>query len=119
MKSDRCTDEYVKAVHDVAATFERMELTGKMGELVSVIRAAADADPKKPYDAAEMESARGRMRQFIATRPDEVRSSLRNFQKKEAPAGQAHRVQLSPPWLTTRRAVLSLLSSISARTPAV
>jgi spore coat protein CotH len=95
LKSERCAADYVKAVEEVAGVFERMELTTKMAALLSVIGAASEADPRKPYDSGQMESARGRMRQFIATRPDEVRSSLRN---KPPHGGPALRVQLWPPW---------------------
>jgi len=74
--SDRCKTDYVAAVRSVADRFEQLELPKQMDHLLSVIDAASQADPRKPYDAADMSAARERMRDFIATRPAEVRSSL-------------------------------------------
>jgi hypothetical protein len=76
LASERCTKAYADAVRDVAGRFERLGLAAKMDDLLSVIGEAARADPKKPYDAATMISARDAMRAFIARRPNEVRAIL-------------------------------------------
>ena len=76
IRSERCKTDYIAAVRNVADRFERLELTKKMDRLLSVIDSASQADPRKPYDAAEATSSRARMRELIATRPGEVRSSL-------------------------------------------
>jgi CotH kinase protein/Ricin-type beta-trefoil lectin domain len=73
---ERCTNDYLAALREVAGAFDRLGLAAKMDALLSVIDAAAQADPKKYYDAATMQSARGAMRAFIATRPNEVRAAL-------------------------------------------
>jgi hypothetical protein len=76
LASERCTKDYAVAVRDVAGRFERLGLPAKMDALLAVIDAASQADPKKPYDAATMKSARDAMRAFIARRPNDVRTAL-------------------------------------------
>jgi CotH kinase protein/Ricin-type beta-trefoil lectin domain len=76
LASERCTVDYAAAVRDVAGRFERLGLPEKMTSLLSVIDAASQADPKRPYDAALMTQARQAMRVFIAKRPDAVRAAL-------------------------------------------
>ena len=76
LASDRCTSDYAKAVREVSARFERLGLPTKMDALVSVIEAAAQADPKKPYDEAAMRGARDAMRAFIDAQPGRVRNAL-------------------------------------------
>ena len=68
LASERCTVDYAAAVRDVAGRFERLGLPDRMTSLLSVIDAASQADPKRPYDAAEMTQAREAMRVFIAKR---------------------------------------------------
>jgi hypothetical protein len=76
LASERCTQEYVAAVGDVAGRFERLNLTADMDTLVAAIGSASQDDPKKPYTTAEMMSARDAMRAFIARRPTDVRAAL-------------------------------------------
>jgi hypothetical protein len=76
LASERCTKDYADAVRDVASRFERLGLAANMDALLAVIDAASRADPKKPYDAATMDSARDAMRAFIAERPSQVRTAL-------------------------------------------
>jgi hypothetical protein len=76
LASERCTKDYADAVRDLAGRFERLGLAANMDALLAVIDAASQADPKKPYDAATMKSARDAMRAFIAKRPNEVRTAL-------------------------------------------
>jgi hypothetical protein len=76
LASERCTNDYADAVRDVADRFERLGLPAKMDALLAVVDTAAQADPKKPYDAATMKSARDAMRAFIAKRPNEVRTAV-------------------------------------------
>jgi hypothetical protein len=76
MKSDRCTRDYKAAVRDAAARFERLDLTGTLDRVWSVIGGRAESDPRKPYNAEAMNAARAQLRQFIETRAEEVRSDL-------------------------------------------
>jgi hypothetical protein len=47
----------------------------------SVFGARAESDPRKPYDHEEIDDARAKLRQFIETRPEEVRSDLLKLEK--------------------------------------
>jgi CotH protein/ricin-type beta-trefoil lectin protein len=76
LASERCTRDYADTVQDVASRFERLDLPAKMDALLSVIDQDAQADPKKPYDAKKMTSARDAMLAFIAKRPAKVRAAL-------------------------------------------
>ena len=76
LASERCTRDYADTVRDVAGRFEALGLPAKMDVLLSVIDAAAQADPKKKYNAATMTNARKRMRALIAQRPNDVRAPL-------------------------------------------
>ena len=76
LASARCTKDYAHSVRDVADRFERLGLPAKTDALLSVIDPAAQADPKKKYDANTMAKARKAMLAFIAGRPDEVRAAL-------------------------------------------
>jgi len=76
LASERCTREYADTVREVAARFERLALPTKMDALLSMIGAAAQADPKRPYDEAAMRVARESMRAFIDTRPSQVRREV-------------------------------------------
>ena len=76
LASERCTQEYVAAVGDVAGKFERLNLTADMDTLLAAIGSASQDDPKKPYTTGEMMSARDAMRAFIARRPSDIRAAL-------------------------------------------
>jgi hypothetical protein len=76
LASERCTSNYADTVRDVARRFESLGLPGKMAALLSLIDAAARADPKKNYDAPTMAAARVTLGAFIATRPNDVRAAL-------------------------------------------
>ncbi len=77
VRSERCRADYVDTVRRVADRFEELQLGGMMDHLLTVIGAASNADPKKPYSESDMESARRKMRQLIASRPAEVRRDLK------------------------------------------
>jgi CotH protein len=72
----RCRQDYLAAVERTVDLFERLQLAAAMDHLFAAIGPAANADPKKPYDADAMASARRRMRQLIADRPAQVRKDL-------------------------------------------
>jgi CotH kinase protein/Ricin-type beta-trefoil lectin domain len=76
LASDRCSGDYAAALRDVSLRFERLGLPTRMDALLSVMGAASQADPKKPYDDGAMRSAREAMRAFIATQPAGVRGEL-------------------------------------------
>lgn len=76
LASDRCTSDYAAALRDVSLRFERLGLPTKMDALLSVMGAASQADPKKPYDDGAMRTAREAMRAFISTQPARVRDEL-------------------------------------------
>jgi hypothetical protein len=76
LASDRCTSDYAAALRDVSVRFERLGLPTRMDALLSVMGAASQADPKKPYDDGAMRTAREAMRAFIATQPARVRDQL-------------------------------------------
>jgi hypothetical protein len=76
LRSDRCKQDYVAVLRREIDRFERLDAAATMDHLLSVIGAASKADPKKPYGNSEMESARTKMRQLIATRPAQVRKDL-------------------------------------------
>ena len=76
LASERCTTDYAHSVRDVAGRFERLGLPAKTAALLSVIDPAAQADPKKKYNANTMAKARDAMLAFIARRPDEMRVAL-------------------------------------------
>ena len=76
LASDRCTSDYATALRDVSLRFERLGLPTKMDALLSVMGAASQGDPKKPYDDGAMRSAREALRAFIATQPERVRGEL-------------------------------------------
>ncbi len=61
----------------VTETFERMEVAALMERVWAAIATAAEADPRKPYDADEMKLAREKMRDVISSRPKEIRAELR------------------------------------------
>ena len=87
LMSERCTREYTAALGDAVERFERLDLTGKMDRLMSVIDEASRSDPKKPHSAAAMRAARRAMRQFIIERPGVVREDLKT--RAQTRVGQA------------------------------
>ena len=76
-RSERCKADYIAAVERVTETFERMEVAALMERVWAAIATAAEADPRKPYDADEMKLARAKMRDVISSRPKEIRAELR------------------------------------------
>jgi hypothetical protein len=72
-RSARCRADYIAAVRRLTDRFEQMNLIAMMDRVAAVIADAVAADPKKPYRLEDMRSARARMRQFISSRPKEIR----------------------------------------------
>jgi hypothetical protein len=76
LASDRCTNDYARAVREVSGRFERLALQTRMDALLSVIDEPSRVDPKRPYDDATMRTAREAMRTFIDRQPAQVRHSV-------------------------------------------
>lgn len=76
LTSERCTKDYVAAVRETADRFERLDLQAKVADLLTVIEAASQTDPRREYSRTTMAQAREEMRAFIANRPNEVRAAL-------------------------------------------
>jgi hypothetical protein len=76
LASDRCTNDYAKAVGDVSVRFERLGLATRIDALLSVIEEPSRADSKRPYDDAAMRSAREAMRLFVDAQPGRVRDQV-------------------------------------------
>jgi hypothetical protein len=76
LASDRCTNDYARAVRDVTDRFERLALQTRMDALLSLIDEPSRVDPKRPYDDATMRTAREAMRTFVDRQPARVRQTV-------------------------------------------
>ncbi len=71
-----CRIDYVLRALEVAELFEALDLRSEMDAALVLIDAAAHADPRMRFTAAQMEGAQKGLRTWVASRPQQLAAEL-------------------------------------------